>query len=366
MYHAPAIFPLARASIAGTKKETTVSMTRRDLLKLSGAAGALSLAPALAFAQKLEQSKVHIAVGGKALVYYLPLSVAELRGYFKDEGLDITISDFAGGSQSLKAVVGGSADVCSGAFEHTINLQSKGQFFRAFVLQGRAPMMIMGVSTKMGYAKPQDLKGKKVGVTAPGSSTSMVVSYFLAKNGMKPTDVSIIGVGAGAGAVTALRSGQIDALCNLDPVMSTLEASGDAQIIVDTRSLKDTHAMFGANMPAACLYCGLDWQTANPNTAQALANAIVRANKWIQKASAEDIAKLVPPAYLLGQPDVYKMAVGKSKEGLSPDGLMAADGPETALKALMSYMPIKREQIDLSKVWTNDFARRANEKYPNA
>lgn len=342
-----------------------MSVTRRDLLKLAGAAGGLGLAPAIVRAQKLEKTKVQIAVGGKALVYYLPLTIAEVRGYFKDEGLDVSIADFAGGSKALQAVVGGSADVCSGAYEHTINLQSKGQFYRAFALQGRAPMIVLGVSSKMGYKSPADLKGKKVGVTAPGSSTSMLVNFFLAKHGLKPSDVSFIGVGAGAGAVTALRSGQIDAISNLDPVMSALETAGDIQIAVDTRKLKDTLDVFGGNMPAGCLYASQDFLSANPNTAQALANAIVRADKWIQKATPDEIAKAVPQSYLLGEPEVYKASLSKSKEGISPDGTFPEDGPATALKALMSYVTLDPAKLDLSKTYTNELVKRANEKYAN-
>ena len=65
----------------------------------------------------------------------MPLTIAERRNYFKDEGLEVEISDFAGGSQALKAAVGGSADVVSGAFEHSLLLQAQKQSFREFVLQ---------------------------------------------------------------------------------------------------------------------------------------------------------------------------------------------------------------------------------------
>jgi len=81
-----------------------------------------ALAQAPARAQAIEKPKITIAVGGKNLLYYLPLTIAEQRGYFKGEGLDITIVDFAGGARALQAVVGGSADVVSGAFEHTVNM----------------------------------------------------------------------------------------------------------------------------------------------------------------------------------------------------------------------------------------------------
>lgn len=83
-------------------------MHRRSFLAGTAAlAGATLTATPLAFAQsKLETTKVAIAVGGKNLFYYLPLTIAERRNYFKDEGLDVEISDFAGGSQALKAEIG--------------------------------------------------------------------------------------------------------------------------------------------------------------------------------------------------------------------------------------------------------------------
>src|SRR5260221_13984340 len=133
----------------------------------------VALVPAFAHAQgALEKKDVHIAVGGKASLYYLPVTIAEQLGYFKDEGLNLQISDFAGGSQALRAVVGGSADVVSGAYEHTLNMQPKGQFLQCFVQQGRAPQIAIGIakSKANGYRSPKDLKGLKVGVSAPGSS----------------------------------------------------------------------------------------------------------------------------------------------------------------------------------------------------
>lgn len=346
-----------------------MSLSRRDVLKLAGVATAAAVVPAVSRAQALEKKEVTIAVGGQALIYYLPLSIANIKGYFKDEGLDAKIVDFAGGSKALQAVVGGSADVVSGAFEHTITLQSKGQNYRAFVQQGRAPMIVLVVSNKTmaDYKSPADLKGKKIGVTAPGSSTNMMASFFLAQHGLKPTDVSFIGVGAGAGAITAMRTGQIDAMANLDPVISTLIKEDAVKVIADTRTLKDTLQIFGGNMPSGCLYTSQEFLDKNPNTAQALANAMVRADKWIQAASPEDIAKVVPQGYLLGDPELYKLALKGNKEALSPDGSVPEDGPQTALKALAAFVPnFPADKIDVSKVWTNDYVAKANKKYPNA
>ena len=339
----------------------------RRIFASAGVVAAATLAMPVLHAQpKLEKSKLVLAVGGKAAFYYLPLTISDQLGFFKAEGLDIEISDFAGGARALQAVVGGSADVCSGAYEHTINLQSKNQMFQAFVLQGRAPQIAFGVSVKNmpNYKTIADLRGKKIGVSAPGSSTNMMANLVLSRGGVKPSDVSFIGVGTAAGALVALRSGQIDAISNTDPVMTMLEQKGDVKIISDTRTLKGTLEVFGGTMPAACLYAPMEFIQKNPNTCQALTNAIVRGLKWLQTSGPGDIVKTVPESYLLGDQALYLASFNKIRESISLDGIIPEDGPRTALKALASFDPaIKPEKIDLAKTYTNEFSRRAKERF---
>lgn len=339
-------------------------MHRRQLMLGTLAAVA---APTALRAQPLEKPGVTLAVGGKNLLYYLPLTVAEQLGYFKAEGLDVRIVDFAGGSQALRAVVGGSADVVSGAFEHTVNMQAKGQFLRAFVLQGRAPQIVLGVNPKTmpAFKSVADLKGKKIGVTAPGSSTNVMANFVLAKAGLKPSDVSFVGVGASSGAVAAMRSGQIDAMSNLDPVITLLARSGDLKIVADTRVVAEADRIFGGPMPAGCLYAPQTFIDRNPNTIQALTNAMVRANRWIQAAGPGDIIKVVPEGYLLGDRSIYIDAFLAAKGALSPDGSIPEKGAETAFRALASIdSSIAGAKLDLPAAYTNEFVRKANAKYP--
>ena len=336
-------------------------MQRRELI-LGTTFAALA---GLARAQGLEKPKVTLAVGGKNLLYYLPLTIAESLGYFKDEGLEVNIVDFAGGSQALRAVVGGSADVVSGAFEHTINMQAKGQRMRAFVLQGRAPQIVLGINPKTlpNYKSIADLRGRKIGVTAPGSSTNIMANFVLGKAGVKPNEVSIIGVGAGNGAVAAMRSGQIDAISNLDPVITLLQRSGDLKIVSDTRVVAVADKVFGGPMPAGCLYAPQAYIDKHPATVQALVNAMVRADHWIQRAGPSDIVKAVPESYLLGDRAVYIDAFLASQKALSPDGMIPEAGAETARRALASIDPeIAKAKLDLAAVWTNEFAKKANAK----
>jgi NitT/TauT family transport system substrate-binding protein len=339
-------------------------MQRRSVVLLCATTLA---APALLHAQALEKPGLTIAVGGKNLLYYLPLTIAESLGYFKAEGLDVTIVDFAGGSKALQAVVGGSADVVSGAFEHTLIMQPKGIKLRAFALQGRAPQVVLGINPKTmpGFKSVADLKGKKIGVTAPGSSTNVLANFVLAKAGIKPADVSIIGVGAGSGAVAAMRSGQIDAISNLDPVITLLQRSGDLKIVSDTRIVAEADRVFNGPMPSGCMYAEQSFIDKNPQATQAIANAIVRADKWIQQAGAGDIIKAVPESYLLGDRAVYVDAFLAAKGALSVDGVFPEAGAETARRALASIDPeVAGAKLDLAAIYTNDFVRRANAKYP--
>ncbi len=331
-----------------------------------------SLVAAAAFAlaagaqAQIEKPDVHIAIGGKSALYYLPLTLAERLGYFKDEGLNVRISDFPGGSRSLQAVVGGSADVVSGAYEHTINMQSRGQHFVSFVLSGAAPQISVAIVTSRAasYKSPKDLKGLKVGVSAPGSSTNMVANYLLAKGGLKPTDVSIVGIGAGAGVIAAVEQGRVDVISQTDPAVTILEKEGKVKIIAETRTPEGTEKLFGGPMPAASLYSPLEFVRKNPNTVQALTNAMVRALLWLQDASPQQVLATVPEDYLLGNKAMYLFAFNNVKTAYSRDGMMSEAGARTTLKALASFNPqLDPAKINLAETYTNEFAKRALAKY---
>jgi len=339
-----------------------MSFTRRQFISAAAAAAAVIAAPVVIAAPR----KVRIAVGGKALYYYLPISIAERLGYFKDEGIDVEIIDFQGGSKSLQAVVGGSADVVSGAFEHTISMQTRGQQMRAFVLQGRAPQVVFAVNNKTmpGYKTLSDLKGKKIGVTAPGSSSQVLANFVLARAGIKPSDVSFVGVGASSAAVAAIRSGQIDAFTNLDPVIAQLQQDNLLKIVADTRVIEESDAIFGGPMIAGCLYAPEKFIKSRPEDVQALTNAVVRADHWLATASAEDIVKTVPESYFMGNKAIYVEGFLKNRPALSRDGMFPEGAPAISLKALQSVNPkMANVKVDLEATYTNEFAAKANQKY---
>ena len=326
-----------------------------------------ALLSASALAQAPEKKKVTIAVGGKNLFYYLPLTVAERNGYFKQEGLEVEIPNFAGGSQALRALVGGSADMVSGAYEHTINMVAKKQPIKAVVLQARYSSMVllMPKERAASYRGGRDLKGLKVGVTAPGSSTNMFVNSLLARDGLKPTDVVIVGVGAGAGAVAAMEKGEIDALVNLDPVITQLESTGKFASVVDTRTEKGMQEVYGGDYHASVIYTTDEFVKRYPNTVQAVVNAMVRANRWIAKATPQQIVDLMPDEYKAGNPSLYKQGLLKNMIGYSEDGMMSMKAAQNVYKVLEQFEPSVKNagKMDLQQTFDNTFVKKALAKY---
>jgi NitT/TauT family transport system substrate-binding protein len=311
---------------------------------------------------KPEKTDVTIAVGGKSFMIYLPLTISERLGYFKDAGLNVEITDFGSGTKSLQALIAGNVDATAGSFDHTIQMQAKGQPIVAVVETGRYPGIVLGLvaSKKIDYRSPKDLKGLKIGVTAPGSQTNFMVNYILTKNGMKADDASFIGVGGPTTAVAAVRKGEIDALSHADPAITQVELSGELKTIFDTRTKAGTEAVFGGEYPSSVIYVSPTFATKNPNTVQAMVTASVRALRWIAKSTPEEIAKAMPPEYQAGNPALYVEIIKKSKAMFPLDGRINKSGAENAYKVLSAFDPaVGSAKIDIGSTYTDRFVDRA-------
>src|SRR4051794_40114293 len=207
----------------------------------------LALCPALndlLRAQQLERSSLKLGIANKAHLYYLPVTIAERRGHFLDYRLAVTTSDFEGGGQAFDALLAGAVDVAAGAYEHTLRAQAMGQDVRAVIELGRFPGVVLAVGKDRPFKSISDLKGLKIGVTAPNSSSHFFVLYLMAKARLAPDDVSFVGVGGGERAVEAMKTGEIDAISNLDPVITRLQQDGTIRIIVDSRLPRTNYDIF--------------------------------------------------------------------------------------------------------------------------
>ena len=307
----------------------------------------------------LAQSKVVISVGGAACLCYLPTILAQELGEYKKAGIDAEIVDFKGGSQSLTAVIGGSADVVSGYFDHCVNLAAKGQQLQSFVVYDRYPGFALVVSPKhtADIKSIKDLANKKVGVSAPGSSTDFFLKFMLKKNGVDPNSVAVIGVGLGATAVAAMEQGTIEAAIMLDPSVTLLQGKfKDLKILSDTRTQKDTQEVFGGDYPGGALYTKADWIEKHPKEVQGLTTAIVNTLNWIHSHTPEEIIAKMPPNLVGPDKPGYLAALKNTLPMFSTTGRMDPKGAEAVLAVFSLSSPeVAKANIDLSKTFTNKY-----------
>jgi NitT/TauT family transport system substrate-binding protein len=310
------------------------------------------------------QTKITIAIGGGACLCYLPTVLAKQLGEYDKAGLAVELVDLKGGSDALKAVLGGSADVVSGYFDHCVNLAAKKQELQSFVVYDRYPGFVLVVSPSHNaeIKSIKDLAGKKVGVSAPGSSTDFFLKYLMKKNGVDATGVAVIGVGLGATAVAAMEQGQIDAAVMLDPAVTVLQGShSDLRILSDTRTQKDNQAVFGGDYPGGALYTTTAWIASHEKEVQALTNAIVNTLKWIHSHSPEEIMAKMPPEIVGKDKALYLAALKNTIPMYSETGLMDPKGAAAVLAVFSESSPeVAKANIDVTKTYTNKYVEQAN------
>ena len=331
--------------------------------KVATALAALVLSTGLMAGVAQAQSKITLAVGGASCLCYLPTMLAKELGEYAKAGVNVDVVDFKGGSQSLQAVMGGSADVVSGYFDHTVNLAAKGQELQSFVVYDRYPGFALVVSPKhtASIKSIKDLANKKVGVSAPGSSTDFFLKYILKKNGVDPNSIGVIGVGLGATAIASMEQGEIEAAIMLDPAVTVLQGRHkDITILSDTRSQKDTLAVFGGEYPGGALYTKAGWIKSHEKEVQAMTNAIVNTLKWIHTHTPEEIADKMPPELVGKDKPGYIAALKNTLPMYSETGLMDPKGAAAVLAVFSQSSPeVAKANVDLSKTYTNKYVEAA-------
>ncbi len=323
------------------------------MLKRRSLIAATSLLAMPAIAQT--RTKVRFAGGGVALYGYMPFFIAIGQNLFAKHGLEPDVAMFPGGALAMQAVLGGSSDISCGFYEHTIQIAAKGGKLTAFVLQAQNSGLALGIRKDLeGVIKTAaDLKGRKIGVSAPGSSTHLFAMQLMVKAGIGKSDAAAIGVGTTQTAVAAFQSKQIDALSLFDPIIADLESRNEIVVLADARDTKGSTAIFGGPYASGSLYAQSDWLAKNEATCKMAADAIVEAVTFLRSATPEQaIGALQKGMCFLGA-NVCESAFTSNREAFNHDGRITQAQAETVKKMLAGFDPgIAAANVDLGPTFT--------------
>jgi NitT/TauT family transport system substrate-binding protein len=343
-------------------------MNQFSMVFATGFAVLIASGTALADNAGLEKKNIAISVGGSIsqmnkVAYFVALN----RNYFEQEGLTVDSTAFASGTAALQSLIGGGADVAEGAYEHTLRMQTKGVNLTCLVPFGRYPGNVLVVRKSLAdkIKTIADLKGRKIGVSAPGASTQNFVAGLMERAGVPWKDASYISIGTGPSAVAAMKTGgELDALVNLDPAINALVEGGDAVILSDSRTAEGTKAAFGGEYLADCLMVKTEFLKANPNTSQAITNAVVHAMQWLKTASIDDIIKSLPPAYYRSDEKLYRESLEKNLSAFQWDGLISPEAARNVLDSIAVLEPaLQQTKIDFGRTYDNKLIEAALKKY---
>lgn len=302
---------------------------------------------------------VRIAIGGQATTGYLPATLAQQLGYYEQEGINASLIDFSGGSKALESLMGGSADVVCGYFDHVIQMRAQNQALQAFVVLQQSPGLALVVSpgTKRKIERVSDLPGAVVGVSAVGSSTNFFLRHILSKNGISWKDVSETGIGMSAAAIAAMEHGKVDAAVMGDPAITMLaRRKGTLRILADTRTVEGVRQVFGTDAyPAAVFYAREEWIARNHHLAKGLARSMRRTLVWMREHDANSIALSMPVNFRGEDLELYKETIRLAMPRYSLDGKMPPNGPQIVKDVLgLSLDTVRAAEFDLRQTYTNE------------
>jgi NitT/TauT family transport system substrate-binding protein len=306
---------------------------------------------------------VKIMVGGIDKVIYLPAKLTEQLGGFKAEGLNVQLLTEPSGATAENVLISGDVQGVVGFYDHTIDLQTKGKCITSVVQLADVPGEVeMVAASKAATIKgPADFKGRKMGVTSPGSSTDFLTQYLATKGGLTKADYTTVKAGAGATFIAEIDNGGIDAGMTTDPTAAQLVSTGKGKVLLDMRTEEGTKAALGGLYPASSLYMDCAWVQAHPAQVQKLANAFVKTLRWIKAHSADEVAAKMPSDYNGGNPQLYAKAVHDTIGMFNGDGRMKPEGAQNVLQVLSQFSPNvkgKKDQIDLSKTYTTAYVEK--------
>ncbi len=310
---------------------------------------------------------IRLMMGGMAKIVYLPAVLAARLGYFRDEGLDVQVVGGPAGIDTSTELIAGAIEGAVGFYDHTLDLQSRGQdvlsvvvFQRALGLAELASTRSEGGRAMARSGSMRDAKGRRLGVTGFGSSTWVVTRYLAAGAGVAPGDYTIVPLASDTRFIEALQQGGIDAGMVEEPTATRLLSSGATRMVADMRSVEGSQRWLGGPYAGACLYMRRSWVEAHPHETAQLAHALVRALRYLNTHSAQAIADALPPELTGSDRAGYVQALAAAQPAFSRDGQMPEGAPQTVLHVLIAAgSGVTARHVDLAKTYTNDFVASA-------
>jgi NitT/TauT family transport system substrate-binding protein len=275
------------------------SAARLVVMALAATGSALAGAP-IAAAERLTQ--VRMSIDEDPIV----LRLANSLGYFKQEGIEIVPVDLEKIAKydylMQEPLTKGQIDASYHWFNHTIFGARHSLPIKAVMLVNDAPGMTVMVANRLKdkIKSAADFKAKNIADGAQYGTKAVITSYLARKAGVAPgsfTPVMVESEGRLQAVLQGLKAGTVQVMTFQEPTTSALLESNMVSTLYDLNSKEATTKVLGAAFPAQSLLISPAYIEAHPDTVQHLVNALVKAMRFVNSRTAEEIAEKLPPDY---------------------------------------------------------------------
>ena len=300
----------------------------------------------------------------------LPLYVALLKGYFKDEGLDCQLLVVNSGPNASKMLAGGALEFVAGPPLGVLQLRAQGIDAKIISdLSYRGSNSIVVQTSKADQIKSmKDIAGPLIGITGVGSQTWQWVIILAKAAGVDTNGLKFVSLG-GSSIVGAFTAGRIDVLSYADPEPYELVASGQAKFLVDLSDVETQRKFIGDKFLFGIVAAMTDYTKAHPDVVQKFANALQRAFSWIDANKGQATADLLENSttfykdsgFNMMKHDLLMAMLKRSEPAFPPDGTIDRALYENTTKYLSM---VSKDIAPYQDAVDNSFAAEAARKYP--
>ena len=249
---------------------------------------------------------------------FLPIYIAQERGFFAEEKVDAEVTVLRGGGGLIQALVAGEIDMgMAGVMELSL-LRDKGVDVRLVMTTMDVPAFSVVARKELNWKRMSDLKGGSIGVTSPGSLTYALATYFVTQAGLSPQkDVTLLFLGGGAEMIGAFKSKKTDALMLFEPFATMLLKEGSANVILDVpRELR--------TFPINNVIVKKGMIDGNPDLIRRSSSAVKKALRFIQSESAT-VRAIAQKKFPGAKPEILNAALDRYFPHYSKDGAITPD-----------------------------------------
>jgi len=314
----------------------------------------------LAHAQAQRKVKMTIPVVAHSMT---PVYVAQSKGFFSDEKLDLDITSTGGGGPDIRALIAGDVEFSFTTGDNVILAQQEGKRL-LMVMSGLNKVFInwaihreaakaKGISESTPLTdKIKALKGLTVGVTNPGALTAHLAAFVIRKAGYNPQqDVQIIPIGAGPTWLAALENRKVDVALTAPPVPETAISRGFAIMLINNAKGEDPSI---PEFLMETLVARPDTVAKEPDLIRRMVRALTRANQWALKSTPEQVADALKPALSATTPELLLSGAKSVLPALSPDGRTSERSVQIT-QDILEQAGILKKRVAYSEVVTNEF-----------